>query len=158
MKYLVFCLFRTQPVACGGSQARGRIGAAPAGLHHSHSNMGSKMHMQPTSQRMAGLDPQPTEEGQGSNLHLHRCQSDSFLLSRDGNSVLTIFIMVYITPLVRVYLIVGSLYLLSIFIQCPLRPLTAYGKHSDLLFDEFVRLFWFWKHNRHAALCSFLWP
>ena len=35
-----FCLFvfRATPVAYGGSQSRGRIGATAAGLHHSHSN------------------------------------------------------------------------------------------------------------------------
>ena len=31
-----FCLFRAAPMACGASQARGRIGAIAAGLHHSH--------------------------------------------------------------------------------------------------------------------------
>ena len=33
--YLVFCLFRAAPMAYGGSQARGLIGAVPASLHHS---------------------------------------------------------------------------------------------------------------------------
>ena len=28
--FFVFCLFRAAPAACGGSQARGRIGAAAA--------------------------------------------------------------------------------------------------------------------------------
>ena len=37
----VFCLFRASPTAHGGSQARGLIGAAAAGLHQSHSNVGS---------------------------------------------------------------------------------------------------------------------
>ena len=37
-----FCLFRAAPVAYGGSQPRGGIGALAAGLHHSHSNAGSK--------------------------------------------------------------------------------------------------------------------
>ena len=32
-----------KPAACGSSQARGPIGAAAAGLHHSHSNAGSEM-------------------------------------------------------------------------------------------------------------------
>ena len=44
-----FCLFfffffgisRATPMAYGGSQVRGRIGAVAAGLHHSHSNSGS---------------------------------------------------------------------------------------------------------------------
>ena len=38
----VFLLFRVAPAAYGGSQARGRIGTIAPGLHHSHSNMGSK--------------------------------------------------------------------------------------------------------------------
>ena len=39
---LLFCLFRAAPKACGSSQARARIGATAAGLHHSHSNAGSE--------------------------------------------------------------------------------------------------------------------
>ena len=39
--YVVFCLFRAAPAAYGGSQARGPIRATAAGLHHSHSNVGS---------------------------------------------------------------------------------------------------------------------
>ena len=34
----LFLLFRATPMAYGGSQTRGRIRAAAAGLHHSHSN------------------------------------------------------------------------------------------------------------------------
>ena len=40
---LFFCLFRAEPTAYAGSQARGQIGAAAAGLHHSHSNARSKL-------------------------------------------------------------------------------------------------------------------
>ena len=40
--FVVFCLFYAAPVAYGGSQARGPIGAAAASLCHSHSNVGSK--------------------------------------------------------------------------------------------------------------------
>ena len=64
-------LFRTAPEAYGSSQARGLIGAATASLHHSHSNAGSEPHLQPTPQRMAMPDPQPTEGGQESNPHPH---------------------------------------------------------------------------------------
>ena len=40
---LSFCFFLGPlPMAYGGSQARGVIGAAPAGLRQSHSNVGSK--------------------------------------------------------------------------------------------------------------------
>ena len=48
--FFVFCLFRASLAACGGSQARGPIGTAAAGLHHSHSNTRSEPHLQPTSQ------------------------------------------------------------------------------------------------------------
>ena len=53
----VFCLFRAVPIAYGGSQARGWIGAVTAGLCHSHSNLGSKLRLQPTPQLSATLDP-----------------------------------------------------------------------------------------------------
>ena len=41
----LFLLFRAAPAAYGGSQARGRIGAAAASLCHSHSNTGSEPHL-----------------------------------------------------------------------------------------------------------------
>ena len=58
----VFCLFaisRAAPAACGDSQGRGRIGAVAvaAGLHHSHSNLGSEPRLQPTPQLTAAPDP-----------------------------------------------------------------------------------------------------
>ena len=40
-------------MAYGGSQAGAQIIAVAAGLHHSHSNMGSELHLQPTPQLMA---------------------------------------------------------------------------------------------------------
>ena len=47
------------PAAYGGSQARGWIGAAAAGLHHSysHSHMGSEPHLRPTPQLTAPPAP-----------------------------------------------------------------------------------------------------
>ena len=45
----------------GGSQARGQIGATAAGLYHSHSNSGSELHLPPTPQLTATLDPQSTK-------------------------------------------------------------------------------------------------
>ena len=39
-----------------GSQARGQIGDVAAGLHHSHSNVGSESRLQPTPQLMATRD------------------------------------------------------------------------------------------------------
>ena len=41
--FLSFFLFRAALAAYGNSQARGRIGAAAAGLHHRHSNTGSQL-------------------------------------------------------------------------------------------------------------------
>ena len=71
----LFLLFRAIPAAYGASQARspirGLIGAVAAGLRHSHSNAGSEPRLQPTPQLTARPDPQPTEQGQGSNLHPH---------------------------------------------------------------------------------------
>ena len=55
--FFFFVLFRVAPVAYGGSQARGPIGAVATGLHHSHSNAGSEPHLQPTPQFMAMPDP-----------------------------------------------------------------------------------------------------
>ena len=47
--YLLIChLFRASPTAYGISQARGRLGAVAAGLHHSHSSVGSKPHLRTT--------------------------------------------------------------------------------------------------------------
>ena len=76
VRVFVFCLFvclfvcfRAAPVAYGSFWARGRIGAASAGLHHSHGNTGFQAHLQPTPQLMATLYPFPTELGQGSNPH-----------------------------------------------------------------------------------------
>ena len=44
----LFCLFRAIPMAYGSSQARGWIGTAAAGLHHSHSNARSKPQLRAT--------------------------------------------------------------------------------------------------------------
>ena len=66
------------PAAYGNSWAKGQIGATPVGLHHGHSNTRSDLHLQPTQQLVAMLDPQPTERGQGSNPRLP-WDNDSFL-------------------------------------------------------------------------------
>ena len=53
----IYLFFRTEPMAYGSSQARGRIRAVATGLHHSHGNMGSEPRQQPTPQLMATLGP-----------------------------------------------------------------------------------------------------
>ena len=55
--FFLFLLFRATPSACGGYQARGWIGAAAVGLHHSHSNVGSEPSLRPTPQPTATPDP-----------------------------------------------------------------------------------------------------
>ena len=40
--FFFFSSLGKPPMVCGGSQARGQIGAVAAGLHHSHSNAKSK--------------------------------------------------------------------------------------------------------------------
>ena len=51
--YTFIYLFRATPSAYGGSQARGRIGAIAAALHHSHTNTRSEPCLRPTPQLMA---------------------------------------------------------------------------------------------------------
>ena len=56
--FFVFCLFsRATPVAYGGSQTRGPIGAVAPHLLHGHSNAGSEPRLRPTPQLRATLDP-----------------------------------------------------------------------------------------------------
>ena len=58
----LFFYFRACPMAYGGSQARGQIGASAAGLHHSHSKAGSEPSLQPTSQLRQHRIPDPLSE------------------------------------------------------------------------------------------------
>ena len=51
-----FWLVRAAPAVCGSSHARGEVGAAAAGLHHSHSSTRSEPHLRPTPQLTAMLD------------------------------------------------------------------------------------------------------
>ena len=48
--------FTVIPVPYGSSQARHRVGVAAAGLHHSHSNLGSGPRLRPTPQFTAMAD------------------------------------------------------------------------------------------------------
>ena len=57
VSFFFFCFFWASPMAYGGSQARRRIGAVATGLHHSHSNVGSKPCLRPTPQLTATSDP-----------------------------------------------------------------------------------------------------
>ena len=52
-----FVFSRATPMAYGGSQAKGRIGAAVASLHQSHSKSGSEPHLRPIPQLTAKPDP-----------------------------------------------------------------------------------------------------
>ena len=59
--FCLFLIFRATTEAYGGSQAKDHIGAIAAGLHHSHSNSGSKLLLQPIPQLMTTPDPRPTD-------------------------------------------------------------------------------------------------
>ena len=52
-----FLPFRAVPMAYGGSQVRGLIGATAADLRQSHSYTGSELCLWPTPQLTATLDP-----------------------------------------------------------------------------------------------------
>ena len=59
--FFLCVLFRAASMAYGSSQTRGQIGAAAAGLHHSHSNVGLKLHLRPTPQFSVTPDSRPIE-------------------------------------------------------------------------------------------------
>ena len=61
--------FRATPVAYGGSQAWGPIGATAAGLCHSHSNAGSEPCLQSTPQLTAMPDPNTNHFKQTNKPH-----------------------------------------------------------------------------------------
>ena len=55
--FVLFLLFRAALAAHEGSQARGPIRATAAGLHHSHRNTISELHLRPVPQLTATPDP-----------------------------------------------------------------------------------------------------
>ena len=55
--FFCLCFLGPHPMAYGGSQTRGQMGATATSLHHSHSNVGSKLHLRPTPQLKATMDP-----------------------------------------------------------------------------------------------------
>ena len=55
--FSLFAFSRATPVAYGDSQAKGRIGAVATSLRQSHSNVRSELHLRPTQQLTAMLDP-----------------------------------------------------------------------------------------------------
>lgn len=69
--YLFIFLFRATPMACGGSQVRGPIGATAVSLCHSYSKAESELCLRPTSQLTVTPDPKPSEQGPGSSLQPH---------------------------------------------------------------------------------------
>ena len=84
-------------MAYGSSQARGQIGAAPASLCHSHSNVGSEPHFRPTPQLAATRDPYPTEQGQRLTCILMDTSWVLNPLSTNDNSVLLVLLKKQLT-------------------------------------------------------------
>ena len=92
--YIYIFLFRATPVAHGVSQARGRIGAGAASLHHSHNNSGSEPCLGTIPQLPTMPDAQPTEQGQGSNLQPHGSGRIHFRCSMTGTPYIKILMVV----------------------------------------------------------------
>ena len=57
VSFLLAFFFKATPMAYGSSQAMGRIAAKAAGLHYSHTDVGSKPCLQPTPQLTPTPDP-----------------------------------------------------------------------------------------------------
>ena len=89
--YFIFCLFRATLAEYGSFQARGWIRATAAGLSHSYSTAGCELHLWPTPQLRATLDPQPTGWVQELNPHPHGYYLDLFPLRYSRNYQLFIF-------------------------------------------------------------------
>ena len=53
--YILYVFWGGEPMAYGGGQAKGQMGAAATGL--CHSNVDSKLYLRPTPQLTATLDP-----------------------------------------------------------------------------------------------------
>ena len=82
--FFFFLLFKAAPVAYGSSQAKDRIIAAAAGLHHSQSHARSKSHLQPIPQLVATPDLWPIDQSQGSNPHLRDTSRIRFCCTTTG--------------------------------------------------------------------------
>ena len=81
-----FFLFMAVPVAYRSSQARGRIGAAAAGLCHSHSNARSQLRLQPMWQLVATPILNPVSEARDETCILMDTRWVLNPLSHNGNS------------------------------------------------------------------------
>ena len=76
-------------MAHGGSQARGQIGAATAGLRHSHSNSGPEPHPWPVPQLATTLNILKPLRGARNRTHiLMGTRQVLHLLSHDVNALL----------------------------------------------------------------------
>jgi len=69
--FFFFFSFRATHAVYGGSQARSRVRATAASLHHRHRNVGSEPSLWTTPQLTAMPGPYSTDRGQGSNPHSH---------------------------------------------------------------------------------------
>ena len=106
------------PKAYGSSQARGRIGATHASLHHSHSSARTEPRLCPIPQLTAMLDSYPIEQGQGSNPHHHGHWS-YLLLLHNRNSRMSFFLKLNSIPLCEYIIFSPSTYLsMNIYLGC----------------------------------------
>ena len=94
--FLSFVFLGPHPVAYGGSQARGQIGALAASLHHSHSNSGSEPSLWPTPQLRATLDPNPLIKARDRTCVLMDTSQFCQPLSHNRNSWLKLFFILHV--------------------------------------------------------------
>ena len=89
VQYFIFFFWlflRGCTMAYGSSQARGRIRAVAAGLHHSHSNARSELHLWPTPQLKAMPDLNPLSKGRDRARILMDASKICFHWATNGNS------------------------------------------------------------------------
>ena len=75
--------FTAIPAVCGSSRARGQMGAAATGLHHSHSNAGYEPHLRPMPKLGECWILNPQREARDQTLILTETSS----LNHNGNTI-----------------------------------------------------------------------
>ena len=81
---ILFLKKTAAPMACGNSQARGRIGATAARLCHNHSNVGSEACLRFTPQLTSTWDSQPIGRSRGQTWILMDSSQIGFCCAMKG--------------------------------------------------------------------------
>ena len=92
--FFIFLLFMAISMAYGGSQARERIGAAAAGLHHSRSNAGSDTLLWPTPQLTETQILNPLSEARDQTQNLMVTSRICFYCTTTGTPI-SFYLFIY---------------------------------------------------------------